>query len=178
MFSRTMLGLSLVLLSSQAAHAARLLTYTITVDGKTWKKGIYSDNGTGDAAAVWSYLHKVRFQQEEGSQDVEKRDDPLRTKLKGEIRLRAEQSGRVIAEARLSELLLVRTDASKDEWSLPPEEVDRTAKAAGLASPITEKGSVYWDVSLWTVIALLLGMIIFRLMRGAPPADSANRVTA
>jgi hypothetical protein len=60
-------------------------------------------------------------------------DDPRRALLNGDIVIRATHaSKRVIAEAAIPELVLVRDDDESSQWTLPPEEVTRTGIAAGL----------------------------------------------
>jgi len=52
--------------------------------------------------------------------------------LKGKIKITILHGDKAMASASVDELRFVRASGCEDRWELPPEEVQRTAKTAGL----------------------------------------------
>jgi hypothetical protein len=138
---RLSLALPLLLFLPAPASAARLLNFSVELNGQKVLAAIDSDDGLADPGTIWSRLHQKMLTAENGPQFPIKVDDPLHCQLEGNIVIRATHAGKVLAEAKVSELQLVRTDAASNLWSLSPDAVVRTAQAAGLkALPTGEKG--------------------------------------
>ncbi len=78
--------------------------------------------------------------------------DPLRTSLDGDVRLTISHVNRILAEATVSGLTLIRNDAQDERWFLPLKEVERTAAAAGL--PLKPEGIGAEGVGLLSVLVL------------------------
>jgi hypothetical protein len=113
-------------LLASTAHGARLLQAIIDVDGRVVLRSAYQDGGwTGvpPPATVWTYLgHEPLWCETTNG---------LTAALRGLVTVRMEHGGRLISQASVTNLTL-RSTAGK--WFLPPEEVQRTARAAGLVA--------------------------------------------
>ncbi len=146
-----------------SAQAARLVRLTVEVNGQTVLESHYTDDGLEDAATVWSYFRTTSLKAEAKAKLPVEPSDALSMKLQGNVVVKAVHAGRTIAEAKLTELSLNRRDGASTEWSLTPEEVERTARAAGLtvqaASPVAEtKPWQNWLRILSFIILLLIGV--------------------
>jgi hypothetical protein len=123
-----LVGAGVLLAAAATAHAARLLQFTIELDGKVILHTLYQDSGRPDAPAVWGYWGKAPITAVEKDTSVKPDAEDAKTAtLKGDLRLRIQHVDRVIAEARVESLRLIRQDAADDRWFLPREEVQRTA---------------------------------------------------
>ena len=60
---------------------------------------------------------------------------PGRATLKGDVVVTFYHVDRQIVQVRVDELNLIRSDGQSNRWHLSPEEVERTATAAGLGEP-------------------------------------------
>ena len=116
-----------------AVRAARLLEARVHADDRLVLHTYYEDRGTEDAVTVWRYLQRKPIMA--AREDTALQTDPghpLRATLKGNVRLTIRHGDRALAEVKVSELTLIRAGEHDDQWFLPPEEVERTATAAGL----------------------------------------------
>jgi len=125
--------LALVLLVAGQAHGARLLKAYFDVDGKAVLLTYYDDNGRAGPAKVWRYLGEqpILVAKEPGgvAPDAE---NPKTAVLAGKVRIRVQHTDRIIVEATVERVRLVRKDATTRKWFLPADEVERIAKAAGI----------------------------------------------
>jgi hypothetical protein len=80
---------------------------------------------------VWPCLRGLRFQTPAGHQP--RLDEGLEITVKGKIRIIITQAGREIASATVDHLRLIRGTGPDAAWELPPDEIDRTGRAAGLS---------------------------------------------
>jgi hypothetical protein len=119
---------SLVWLPS-AALANRTGNITITVDGRVYLRGQYSEIGSSPPAAVWWYCSTTQLQPQEGVRITPDPADPLRATLRGKIVLDVENGDK----AEVKELRLVRNDAQSATWTVDPADVERIAIELGLS---------------------------------------------
>jgi hypothetical protein len=89
--------------------------------------GVSDRLGTG---AMWKSLQGKAFEAL-GSIEPDA-SDPQTAVLRGRIRIVILHVDREMASVRVDELRLVRSSVAQDQWELPPDEVQRTARAAGL----------------------------------------------
>jgi hypothetical protein len=83
-----------------------------------------------DAASMWKSLQGRPF--DATSALTPTADDPQKAVLKGKIKITIMRVDRVIASALVDEIRLVRVPGSQERWEIPQDEVERTARAAGL----------------------------------------------
>jgi hypothetical protein len=112
-----------------AALANRTGNITITVDGRVYLHGQYSEIGSSPPAAVWWYCSTTQLQPQEGVQITPDPADPLRAILRGKIVLDVENGDK----AEVKELRLVRNDAQSATWTVDPADVERIAIELGLS---------------------------------------------
>jgi hypothetical protein len=147
------------------AEAARLLKFTILVDGKVAYSGLHEDDGRAGKAQVWSYWESVKLLRESDAPPTAP-DETLRSRLRGQVMLRVEHGQQVLAEASLADLLLLRDDPQSVNWKVAPEEIDRTAKLAGvrpLPDQMRERSKLD---SLWLILgALVIAAIAFTFIQ-------------
>jgi hypothetical protein len=112
--------------------ARRRITARVTVDSALALVAEYEDDGKAPPEAVWRYLGREPLRARLPVSLRSSPDTPGRATVRGDILIRVYRggtSGRVLAQARVPELTLVRRDGY---WALTPEEADRTARVAGL----------------------------------------------
>jgi hypothetical protein len=95
--------------------------------------------------------------------------NPLVSKLEGEVTVKIQHVDRTIARARLSSLLLLRTDQQTQKWFLPVTEVERAARIAGLGTA-TRPDILPFRIPIVVTISMLasiglLAAITFLLVR-------------
>jgi WD40 repeat protein len=137
------------------AAAARLLNVYIELDGNVIAHTFYDDGGRADATAVWRYLKDPPIMVDDDATAVRADpSNPLQATLEGNLLVRIQHKTRVIAQARLSTLMLRRADEQTQEWFLPMAEVERTAGAAGLGRPSAPPREVKLSVGLPAMVAI------------------------
>jgi len=147
-----------LLLGGKSASAARLINVTFERDGRVLLKTSYEDGGLADAATVWRYLGRKPIMVAESPLVLANTADPMRADLGGEVTVSVLHASRLIARAKVSGLTLVRGDPSNPEWFLPGDEVERTARVAGLG-PAASPGSVWsWWIASGTFVFLCLSL--------------------
>jgi hypothetical protein len=151
------LALALLLLDVAPASAARLLKYSVLVDGKVVYVGQYTDDGLAGKARVWSYLEQVKFRPQPDA--PVKADEALRHLIRGKVTLKAEHASQVIAEAALSEIMLLKDDPQSPDWKLAPEEIERTARLAGVGPLPDDEAGVRTDRTLWIIVSILVVVV-------------------
>lgn len=168
------------LLFGRDARAARLLEVHYEVGGRTVLVTYYEDDGKPDAATVWRYLGRPPIDVHQAMDPSRVDDpepwmlegpnvpadpaDPLHATLSGEISIRmsgANVAKNVVETDRLS---LVRDDPTKEAWYLPPGEVERTAKLAGLGPPARKNDDSLW---LWFVGVVVVAVLLLGFARYA-----------
>lgn len=136
------------------ANAARLVTASISLDGKTLLKGSTGDNGRVDADGVWEHLKSIRFKATKQFLLLKVDPNAKRIELSGNqkegrldtIIVHINHGGRAMTR----KLKLVRGSIDKqgrEWWSLDPAEVDklfddrliRRSDAARLNNPRNSK---------------------------------------
>jgi hypothetical protein len=150
------IGFLLGLVMSETAWAARLLYATVELDGRIAFRSAYQDddwNGVAPAARVWTYLGREPLWSEATNN--------VGSDLRGVVAIRIMHADRLIAQASVTNLTL---KSSKGKWFLPTDEMQRTARVAGLAfNPVLagDPGrlrSEQKDIWLWVAsIAVLAG---------------------
>ena len=154
-------ALGSVLFFAQPASAARLLKVYIELDGNVIVHTFYEDGGRADAARVWRYLQDPPIMVNDDVTAVQADpDNPLHATLEGDLQIRIQHKTGVIAQARLSTLMLRRADEQTQQWFLPVAEVERTAGAAGLGPPSTPWRKVRLPAGLWPIVALLTLIVV------------------
>ncbi len=151
----------LLLCITPSAHAARLLRYTIEVNGTTLFTAIFADEGLSKPAEVWSYLQLISFTPDPTARYAVDDTRPMQVKLAGNIIIRASHTNRSIAEAKLTELTLTQGDAKWNEWKLNMEEIVRSASVAGLGilPPIAGLSTTQWYWYLGGIV-LIVGVVL------------------
>ncbi len=124
----------------ETASAARLLRFTIEVDGKPVLEGIASDRGTEPPAEVWLNWGTAALESQDQTLLPLTTTDAASSRLTGNIVLTARHSDRILGQARVDAVELVRRPEAGGAWALAPQEVSRTAIAAGLP-PMPSKSS-------------------------------------
>ncbi len=168
--------LGIVVLSIQSVSAARLLDVYIERDGQVIVHTFYDDGGRADAATVWRYLADPPIMVDDKTTRLEAdAGSSLDVAIEGDILIRIQHVDRVIAQAKLSTLMLHRAAEQTDAWFLPEAEVERAARVAGLGPP-SAPPSRTMPVRLSSVLAIsilvlvgLLGTIVF-IRRHRPKA--------
>jgi len=172
-----------VLFCVQPAWAARLLQVHIEQDGKVVAHTYYQDGGRAEAPTVWRYLQRPPLMVDDDVTRIEPAaDEPLRVRLVGDLTIRIQHADRVIAEAKLSALILRRLDERTQGWFLPGSEVERTAEIAGLGPPEPAGWGLMAVVGLPVLVVLatlmLAGIVIsIRFLRSRRPRPTAENGT-
>lgn len=158
----------------ESASAARLLQVHVECDGQLVLHTYYDDGGRADAATVWRYLGRQPIMVEEEAATVEPdAEAPLQATLEGEILIRFSHVDRVLAEAELSRLTLIRLNDQSSMWFLSEQEVERTAIVAGLGPPSAVPEIDFFAVSaivgfaLLAVLFLVIVIVVVSLVRRA-----------
>jgi hypothetical protein len=121
------------LADTRSVLAARLVTVRIERGGEKILEEQFGVPDREGPALIWSRLHTLRLKPH--TPIAPSPDNPLEATLSGDLRLVLLHVDRTLAEAKLDRLRLVRAAPGAHEWRLPPEEVVRTAEAAGLELP-------------------------------------------
>ncbi len=130
---RLFVSLAALLLLAAPTQAARLLNVHFEQDGKAVLLTYYDDGGRADAPKVWRYLATQPIMVAKKPVGIAAdAQDPKTAVLTGAIRIRVQHVRRVIVEATVKRLKLVRKDTKDQRWFLPSSEVERIAKAAGI----------------------------------------------
>lgn len=156
------------------AFASRVVSVFYEVDGKEVLESYYGDDGYPRQAEVWHYLATPpNGVQDETVAIGPLEGKPLEAELKGEVTLRVKYSG----ELKLDSLRLVRDDPATQQWYLPPNEVERTAKLLGYdapsinhpapsaMTPLEEMLGFRWQFAAaggGAIVLLLLGLMLWR----------------
>jgi hypothetical protein len=130
-----LVGGVVLFLAGPSAYAARLLQIQVERGGQVVLETQFTDNGESDPAVVWDYLRRatlkpVGFIAPDPA-------DPLRATLTVDIRVAILHVAEPVGgrtQARVQELHLVRVTPQDEGWQLAPDEVTRTAQAAGIGS--------------------------------------------
>jgi hypothetical protein len=164
-----------LVLSGKSASAARLIHVTFEHDDRVVLETYYQDGGLADAATVWRYLGRKPIMIGESPLGVASTGDPMRADLDGKVTISVLHADRLIARANVSGLTLVRGDPSDTQWFLPGDEVERTARAAGLG-PAASPAIVWsWWIALGMIGFLCLSFRWFALRlryKGEPNGES------
>jgi hypothetical protein len=168
--------------SYSPASAARLNAVKFEHDGKLVLTTYYSDNGHPPAAEVWQGLGaSPNMADEEKATVAASPDDSLKARLTGNIVISIKNTG---TRVQVNELKLVRDDATKQEWYLPAEELERTARMAGFVDNSPHEDSAAappaadpWAAKLLPPLAILFVVIALfaalRVGRRKPPQTAA-----
>ncbi len=114
----------------------RLLSVDYEWNGMTVGETNYDDDCLQPADVVWTYLDAPPVVSAPLSADLPLASpDALRVTLDGAVTVRIRHVDSPIAECEVDGLVLVRDAADTGGWYLPPEELARTADAAGLILP-------------------------------------------
>lgn len=172
-FSAAILA-SIGLACCDTASAARLLQVHVECDGQLVLRTNYDDGGRADAATVWRYLGRQPIMVEEETVTVEPDGEaPLQATLEGDILIKFSHVDRVLAQAELSGLTLIRPDDQSVMWFLSEQEVERTATIAGLGPPSAVPEIDFFAVSaivgfaLLAVLFLVIVILVVTLVRRA-----------
>jgi hypothetical protein len=118
----------------------------------------YEDGGLADTATVWRYLGRKPIIVGKSSLVVASAGDPLRADLAGDVTITVAHADRLLARATITGLTLARKDASDPDWFLPEDEVERTARAAGLRQAVSPESIWPWWIALATFAILCLSL--------------------
>jgi len=158
----------------ESAAAARLLQVHVECDGQLVLHTYYDDGGRADAATVWRYLGRQPIMVEEETATVDPdAESPLQATLEGDILIKFSHVDRVLAQAELSRLALIRLDDQSSMWFLSEQEVERTATIAGLGPPSTIPEIDFFAISilvgfaLLAVLFLVIVIVVVSLVRRA-----------
>ena len=143
-----------LLLGGKSASAARLIDVTFESDGRVLLETYYEDSGLVDAATVWRYLGRKPIMVAKSPLVHANTTDPMRADLDGDVTVSILHAGRLIARAKVSGLSLTRGDPSNTEWFLPGDEVERTARVAGLGPAMSPANVWPWWIALGSMALL------------------------
>src|SRR5205085_12448241 len=91
-----------LLLFGQSAFAARLVRFSISLDGKVVLSASAGDSGRQDADGVWQYLERLDLHPVNGYAVEPNAENPLQATLKGKVIVQSVYGGRaVIAHLQL-----------------------------------------------------------------------------
>jgi hypothetical protein len=156
--------LGITLFFTQPASAARLLKVYIELDGNVIVHTFYEDGGRADAARVWRYLRDPPIMVDDDVTAVQADpNNPLQATLEGDLLVRIQHKTGIIAQARLSTLVLCREAEWTQQWFLPVVEVERTAGAAGLGPPSAPWREVMLSAGLPAMVAIFT-LILFGVL--------------
>jgi len=157
-----------------SAAAARLLQVHLERDGQLVLHTYYDDGGRADAATVWRYLGRQPIMIEEETVTVEPdAENALQATLEGDILVKFSHVDRVLAQAELKRVTLIRSDDQSVMWFLSDQEVERTATIAGLGPPSAVPEIEFFAVSaivgfaLLAVLFLVIVILVVSLVRRA-----------
>lgn len=154
---------ALVLGHGQTAHGAKAIQVHIEDEGKLVLRGLYSGADRASTAELWRDLAQaplealVNFPAEPSN--------PRQATLTGNLRIVISWD-EPLASANVKELRLVRDTDRTSRWQLSPEEVERTAQAAGLQLPWRISPMV--PLAAGIMICILVGSIWQRVRRRSP----------
>lgn len=158
--SAVVFAVAMLCFVSPSAHAARLLEFTIEVDGKPVLRGIASDDGREEVRVVWGYLHRVEFELEKDAKiEINALDEAV---LRGNVVVRIRHAQQTLSEARLMNLQLVRKDPNATRWMLPAAEVARATQAAGfpyMPPPTKANRFAWWVLPMLGLVTSILLLI-------------------
>jgi hypothetical protein len=123
----SLLASLIVVLVHAPAHANRIVSIVIQVDGKPHLEGGAADNGGASKEIVWRYLSFRELSPSQGVRITTDVNDPLKATLRGKIAIEVTYGGK----AEVSELHLVRRTPDAG-WTVADEDVERIAKEIGL----------------------------------------------
>jgi hypothetical protein len=115
--------LALIFMLAASAHAARLVDFTISLDGHVVMESVGFDSGEQPPREVWTYLQNRLFKPKPGFTVPADAGNPLQATLRGRIRIGTRYGG----FADVPSLQLFRDDPAKNAWRLAPAEVAATA---------------------------------------------------
>ena len=124
------LPLAVFVLAGCLHPGQRYLHVRVERDGVPILQTEYAVSDSLDAAGMWKSLEGKPFKVV-GTTTPEA-IDRQRAVLKGNIKIVILHVDQVMASARVNAVGLVRAPDAEGQWVLPPEEVERTARAAGL----------------------------------------------
>ena len=167
MRSSIILSLILLIADVQIASAARFLQAQVIVDGKLVLEMKFGAPDIEEKARTWARLGEKSFQPV--GEIVPLADDPQKAVLTGQIHITIGHVDRPVASATTDRLQLVRDGGG---WRLPPEELERTAQAAGLdpgkmQEPTLGYGIVILAACVAVVLVVIGGWVVRRRMHGS-----------
>lgn len=155
------------------AQGARLIKVEIEHRGKPVLTTYYADDGYPPPEEVWRYLgHAPNMVEDESASVTPAADDPLKAKLEGDVVISVNRRD---SQARFKDLMLVRDDATKQQWYLPADEVQRTARIAGLGPIPPRRPNVFEErsyVRIAIMVALILGLAVVVFLQLRSPKQS------
>ncbi len=111
----------------------QLLRMAVRQDDRTVLSTTFDAPDSEGPAKLWAHAGTEPFSTDETLASIPAMaNDPLRARLTGAIEITITHVDRVRTRASLTSLELVRSTSSGMSWYLPPEEVERVRKAAGL----------------------------------------------
>jgi hypothetical protein len=146
------------LICGRPASAARLINVTFERDGRVILETYYEDGGLADAATVWRYLGRKPIMVAESPLILASSGDPMLADLGGEVTVSVLHAGRLIVRTKVSRLRLVRDDPGNTQWFLSGDEVERTARIAGLGPAVSPGSAWLWWIALGTFGWLCLSL--------------------
>jgi hypothetical protein len=155
-----------LLLSGNSAYAARLINVRFESGDRVLLETYYQDDGLPGLATIWRYLGRKPIMAEASELVAATAPDPLRAELTGGVIIRVMHAGRLIAQAKVDGLTLKRENTSNAHWFLPGDEVERTARIAGLGPAPANIVWPWWITLALTGIALLSLSLLWLLIRG------------
>ncbi len=120
-----------ITVASSVAEGARILSATISLEGKTLLEAMTSDDGRVDADGVWEYLKTMKFKPTQHFIDLQVPQVATEKKLVSEVR--PGQMGKLLVNITYGGMALPREltikrvarDKQGREWTLDPSEIDR-----------------------------------------------------
>jgi hypothetical protein len=107
----------------------RLLEARVERDGEPVLETKFGVSDQATPAAAWAQLAGKHFKAV--GPITPDAGDPNKAVLKGKIRITLRHTGSHFASSDVDQLRLARVAGTEDQWEIPKDEIDRTAKSAG-----------------------------------------------
>jgi hypothetical protein len=151
-----------------------LLHLDVFVDDTHVLQTLYSAGDREDAATLWRRLSREPFAAEPVGNLEHDADDPLSASLTGDIVVELSHARRTLVRLNVRRLQLVRPNEQDDKWRLPPEEVERTARLAGLGPARAAPGQQWAFTGIRMVLPIVLIAIITIVVWLSWPTSDRN----
>lgn len=111
----------------------KLLKVEITQEGEVVLLTLFDVDDSCTVSEIWDACGERPFATEIAADSLDQGEPrSLETRLTGPVEIRIIHASGIQTSATLTDLTLVRTTLSDNDWRLPPAEIGRAKEAAGL----------------------------------------------